>query len=502
MDTGVTLLAAPVVDEENNLFASISAKKSSQAFRQSELNNQDPHSLAPSPLPPIISYQLPLETKVTLVHPHFQPAATPRHLLTPYLVSSGSQAQCWRCLECGHLAICPTGSTTLLAHWKQCHPRLNFTSMCYSDISSGRPLSLQDIFPRSLWCTHPGCSQVFPSTSLEEARRGLQEHWENVHSDSVPMSKTYREQFHFVSQQSGPDFTRNLTVTNSPNSPTAIKPSITSEELPFEATQSAGIQSHVRHAFHCSFPDCHHSCSTPQLFGKHWNSKHPEDPSKASFINVATNNSVSLFDAFKFVVQCSICQEVRCASYHGRQPMEQHLQWKHAKEIQGASSLADFYRVLQDNCRHSFKKEGTALIQESPIEVEQEPKSKIKKRVSHKKQNKALCKIEGCMYKEACTVGWQKRMLHHFLSIHDLLIDSLLVQELPSGRQLRVQDLFKYLGQCLQEDCLLIDGVVEGDVEDLDAVFNKHCNADHSGVPTDFNVVVEDHGAKFDTERK
>ena len=49
------------------------------------------------------------------------------------------------------------------------------------------------------------------------------------------------------------------------------------------------------------------------------------------------------------------------------------------------------------------------------------------------------CQVEGCNHREGSTEGWQDRVLDHFNSSHDLLLDQLLVEEQPGGRQLRVQ---------------------------------------------------------------
>ena len=49
------------------------------------------------------------------------------------------------------------------------------------------------------------------------------------------------------------------------------------------------------------------------------------------------------------------------------------------------------------------------------------------------------CRVEGCNHREGSTEGWQDRVLNHFNSSHDLLLDQLLVEEQPVGRQLRVQ---------------------------------------------------------------
>lgn len=83
------------------------------------------------------------------------------------------------------------------------------------------------------------------------------------------------------------------------------------------------------------------------------------------------------------------------------------------------------------------------------------------------------CKIDECDHAETSSHGWQQGMLHHFHSVHDLLLDGLLVQSQPSGRYLRAQHMFRSMGQCGEQDCLGILGVVEGGLQHLENVFRS-----------------------------
>ena len=58
------------------------------------------------------------------------------------------------------------------------------------------------------------------------------------------------------------------------------------------------------------------------------------------------------------------------------------------------------------------------------------------------------CRVENCSYWEARIQGWEGRMLEHFHARHDLLLDCLRVEELPGGRELRVQ-VYPDLGSSL-----------------------------------------------------
>ena len=116
--------------------------------------------------------------------------------------------------------------------------------------------------------------------------------------------------------------------------------------------------------FSCTFPGCCYSTSDTKLFGRHWNSKHLGDASKASFLDQATGNTVTIYDVFKLVIQCQVCGAVRCdAERSGSKDsdmsgIKMHLEWTHPEEVKAASGLAQLYRVLQDGRGRRLKQEG------------------------------------------------------------------------------------------------------------------------------------------------
>ena len=196
---GGTQPSPPPTDQENNLVLEISKTKLftpknevlSKIFTKQDARSKTEskqtvancrQELSQSPPCHQSLLRLPRETKVTLVSSSkSQPSPSPhRHLLSPLLNSR--TVQCWRCYECGHLAICLPSSPTLLAHWRQRHPHLPLSSLRYCDLSSPRPHTLQDLFPHRLPCTEPGCHHIFPSTSHQQATRELWQHIQTNHS--------------------------------------------------------------------------------------------------------------------------------------------------------------------------------------------------------------------------------------------------------------------------------------------------------------------------------
>ena len=115
--------------------------------------------------------------------------------------------------------------------------------------------------------------------------------------------------------------------------------------------------------FTCTFPGCPYSTTDTKLFGRHWNSKHLGDATKANFLDQATSNTVTIYDVFKLVVQCRVCGAVRCdAERSGNKDsdmsgIKMHLEWKHPEEVKAASGLAQLYRVLQDGHGRRVKQE-------------------------------------------------------------------------------------------------------------------------------------------------
>ena len=165
-----------------------------------------------------------------------------------------------------------------------------------------------------------------------------------------------------------------------------------------------------------------------------------------------------------------------------------------------------------DQCHAKFSKKSSLLRHCQNIHhIEREAKQDQDEPVMSGKTSKEflfhaehqedifMCKADGCDFKESAA-GWQQRMLYHFFLNHDLLVDSVLVHDVSNKRNIRVQDIFKSLGQCSQQDCLLIDGVVEGDFKELNQIYKEHYNTEHSGCPVDFIVLIDNHRAKFATK--
>ena len=159
-----------------------------------------------------------------------------------------------------------------------------------------------------------------------------------------------------------------------------------------------------------------------------------------------------------------------------------------------------------DQCQAKFSKKSSLLrhcqnIHPLEGETKQDQGEPVmSKQTSEEHQEEIfLCKADRCDFKEK-GAGWQQRMLYHFFLNHDLLVDSMLVHDVSKNRNIRVEDIFKSLGQCSQQDCLAIDGVVEGDFKELNQIFKEHFDTEHSGCPVDFIVLVDKYRAKFATK--
>ena len=60
--------------------------------------------------------------------------------------------------------------------------------------------------------------------------------------------------------------------------------------------------------YECTFAGCDYVTDSVVHFGKHWNVKHPEDPSKAVFKDQKTGMMLDLFMIFNCIMQCKLCR--------------------------------------------------------------------------------------------------------------------------------------------------------------------------------------------------
>ena len=60
--------------------------------------------------------------------------------------------------------------------------------------------------------------------------------------------------------------------------------------------------------YECTFAGCDYVTDSVVHFGKHWNVKHPEDPSKAVFKDQKTGRMLDLFMIFNCIMQCKLCR--------------------------------------------------------------------------------------------------------------------------------------------------------------------------------------------------
>merc|ERR1719370_1453084 len=68
-----------------------------------------------------------------------------------------------------------------------------------------------------------------------------------------------------------------------------------------------------RGPFQCSVPGCGYVSTIGKNIVQHWNNKHTDDPSKATFTDQATGETLDLYATCKFIMQCKVCMKVRTA---------------------------------------------------------------------------------------------------------------------------------------------------------------------------------------------
>ena len=102
----------------------------------------------------------------------------------------------------------------------------------------------------------------------------------------------------------------------------------------------------------CSAPGCGFVIKFSKNIVQHWNNKHSDDPSKATFTDQATGATLDIYATCKFIVQCKVCMKVRTARdkmAHLVSNMRDHIAAAHPVELEATNGCAaPLYRVLQD----------------------------------------------------------------------------------------------------------------------------------------------------------
>ena len=114
--------------------------------------------------------------------------------------------------------------------------------------------------------------------------------------------------------------------------------------------------------FECTMAGCDYLTDSVVHFGKHWNVKHPVDPSKAVFKDQATGIMLDLPMIFNFIMQCKICNAVRMAREHQKhatQGIRAHIEGYHQAELLKSGGNVDVhFRVLKDSDGSKKDEEG------------------------------------------------------------------------------------------------------------------------------------------------
>ena len=148
------------------------------------------------------------------------------------------------------------------------------------------------------------------------------------------------------------------------------------------------------------------SSATSRHVLSHWRSCHTQ-PTGMRYRELTSGQVLIITDFFKLVMKC------KARGCH------QEFYYSEASAlVQAHGSMRSHWRTLHKTTPEAA--EMCSIIRAQETEA-------------------FSCRVENCSYREARTQGWESRMLEHFHARHDLLLDCLRVEELPGGRELRVQ---------------------------------------------------------------
>ena len=208
------------------------------------------------------------------------------------------------------------------------------------------------------------------------------------------------------------------------------------------------------------------SLVTSKVVLQHWTKIHGT-PHHLEFVDQETNQKLRVGDFYSFVGKCR-----KCTYYTGQNRCEVDLKlaikkhWEQKHKSAKVGQEETYYELVEHQ-----DKEGS-------------PPGSFQ------------CKVDTCREQWEEEEGWQRRVLQHFHSSHDHLINELVVEEQQTGRKLRIQHMFSHVGQCNIADCLSINGVMGPEIVNT---FAEHFTSQHPGREVDYSLLVEDHVPRFET---
>ena len=259
--------------------------------------------------------------------------------------------------------------------------------------------------------------------------------------------------------------------------------------------------------FSCTYDLCNYTCDSPTMFGKHWNQKHTNDASKASFIDKSTSTMVTLYQVYTFILQCRLCGIVRCSRDVMNKAvggMSQHLNNYHSNEI-STQKLSNMYSVLQDQNGRKMGPVFDSIVDfsedKNPTIVDMEKVPTIAE-FTPERSNISFsqkgyygpyhCLEEGCSYVcEKFGLTTQKLLVNHWSMEHGD-VRPLLYLDKSSFTILNLKIICNNVGYCSYDGCnhiMYASRKADFPSSVLNHWKNSHPSPDHSYNPSMCNVI-------------
>ena len=206
---------------------------------------------------------------------------------------------------------------------------------------------------------------------------------------------------------------------------------------------------------------CDYSCDSLGMIVKHWNLNHTDVASEASFMDTATSTTVTLYQAFAFILQFRLCGIVRCSRYKKYKAvwgMTVRLNNHHSDQT-GTDNLPNLYSVLQENLQRSESVSDDEIVSSlkqrdvvSKKDVDRFPtvaEFTIKQSFSKKGYlGPYHCLREGCSFVcEKFGLTTQKLLVNHWSQEHGN-VKPLLYLDMSSFTIINVKIICNNVGYC------------------------------------------------------
>ena len=432
------------------------------------------------------------------------------------------------CLRLGCSYECPPLSHStqkaMVVHWSSQHGDIK--DMLFLDRSTTTILNAKIICNTVATCSAPGCQRVLYASKKLDFPPAVATHWKNAHSEllsarpslstqcrmvvtSMLPTVTERQARRLVLQLPKSNITDKMVQGKSSKCPSstpevatkAVKkvsenlskcPTPAKSPAPVVRKESGSGRRSINSEdetemlkfngpFMCAACDysVQKSIATSRTVVGHWTQEHGA-PSTLCFVDQETGDRLSASSFFAMLAKCTFCE-----FYTGnnrresdlRTQMKSHCKSQHPEVKTGESSYT-LVNPAANSSRDSFQSSAGPF----------------------------LCRVDKCQQQWKNSKGWQKKVLSHFHSSHDHLINQLEIEDKPTGKRLKVEHIFEFLGQCNKADCLSINGVAEEttceSVYQLHRTFRQHYRNQHPDCQVDFSFLVEEHLPKFEVEEK